>query len=130
MSYNAYTKTQNLEASPGSGRDVEYRLLGQVTAALMDAEAAPTDVAKRVDTVCWNREVWAVFRLDLSNPDNGLPLVLKTQLIDLSHWVDRETFRILNSETIALDGLIDVNKHIIEGLKPKSRVAEPAAVAS
>lgn len=121
MTYNAYTKTQNL--TPESSRDVEYRLLGAVTAALLDAEST-NNVVKRVDAVCWNRDVWATLRRDLTHPQNALPPTIKEQLVDLANWVDRETFRILGGNTTKLDGLIDVNKNIIDGLRPKSQARE------
>lgn len=122
MTYSAYSKTQNL--TPQSSRDVEYRLLGQVTAALMDAEAAQENVAKRVDAISWNREVWAALRRDLTHPANALPQNIKDQLVDLANWVDRETFRILSGDSITVDALIDVNKNIMEGLKPKVKPTE------
>lgn len=122
MTYSAYSKTQNL--TPQSSRDVEYRLLGQVTAALMDAEASQENVAKRVDAISWNREVWAALRRDLTHPANALPQNIKDQLVDLANWVDRETFRILSGDSITMDALIDVNKNIMEGLKPKVKPAE------
>jgi len=120
MSYSAYTQAQN--RAPTSSRDVEYRLLGAVISALIEAEGSGS-VIKRVDAVCWNREVWSVFRMDLKHPDNGLPQEIKDQLVDISKWVDRETFRILGGDTDKLDGLIEVNKNIMNGLKPKDKPA-------
>lgn len=125
MTYSAYSKTQNL--TPQSSRDVEYRLLGQVTAALIEAEENQSNVAKRVDAISWNREVWAVLRRDLTHPSNGLPQSLKDQLVDLANWVDRETFRILSGHSVTVDGLIDVNRNIMDGLKPKGKATENAA---
>ncbi len=116
MTYNAYTKAQNTGAA-ASPRDLEYRLLGAVTAALLEADETGI-VIKRVDAVCWNRDVWAAFRRDLNHPHNALPQNIKDDLIDLAKWVDRETFRILSGETIKMDGLIEVNKNIMNGLKP------------
>lgn len=121
MAYSAYFKTQMNTSSP---RDVEYRLLGQVTALLMEAEESKDNVAKRVDAISWNREVWAVLRRDLTHPDNALPKGLKDQLVDLANWVDRETFRILSGDSITMDALIDVNKNIMDGLKPKTKATE------
>jgi flagellar protein FlaF len=118
MTYSAYSKTQNL--TPQSSRDVEYRLLGQVTVALLDAEANQDNVAKRVDAISWNREVWAALRRDLTHPENGLSAQIKNDLVDLANWVDRETFRILSGDSKTVDALIDVNKNIMEGLKPKA----------
>lgn len=114
MSYAAYAKAQNTSENT---KDIEYRLLGQVTAALLNADES-TQMNKIAESVLWNRDVWAAFRLDLSHTQNGLPEDLKTQLIDLSHWVDRETRDVLDNRS-DLKTLIEVNRNIMEGLKPK-----------
>jgi len=121
MGYDAYKKTQNVSTT--SPRDLEYRLLGSVTAALLDAETDPDQVAKRAEAVCWNREVWAAFRGDLLHQGNQLPQHIKDDLVDLSRWVDRETARVLTGATDKLDGLIEVNKNIMNGLAPPSSPA-------
>lgn len=122
MSYSAYTQTQNRTTE--SPRDVEYRLLGAVTAALMESESSAkdevADTKKRIEAVCWNRDVWSALRLDLTHPENGLPQAIKDDLVDLAKWVDRETYRILRGDTKMLDGLIEVNKNIMSGLKSKN----------
>lgn len=112
--YNAYKRVQNTVDSP---RSIEYRLLGQVTAALLDAQNHPKDAPKRVDAVLWNKSIWSAFRVDLVGADNKLPKDLKARLISLSIWVDRETFDILDNKS-DLQAIIDVNKLIMEGLKP------------
>ena len=121
MSYAAYTKTQNRTTEVP--RDIEYRLLGAVTAALMDADAHEGQVVKRVEAVCWNRDVWVALRLDLTHPQNALPQGIKNELVDLANWIDKETFRILSGTTSKLDGLIEVNKNIMSGLK--AAMSEP-----
>ena len=120
--YSAYRKAQNVTES---SRDIEYRLLAQVTGALIDANAADTPLAKRFDVVLWNRNVWAVLREDLLDPRNQLPKELKLSLVSLSIWVEKETFTILDGQR-ELDALIDVNKSIMDGLKPREFSA-PAA---
>lgn len=130
--YNAYLKAQNATTVQNS-RDTEYRLLGQVTAGLMEAEENPADIKKRMDVLVWNRQVWSVFRMDLYHPENGLPENLRAQLISLSNWIEQETFRILQQPALPLDGLIDVNRNIMDGLKAQvalaSGVAEPVTLS-
>lgn len=120
MTYAAYTKTQNRTTE--SPRDIEYRLLGAVTAALLEAESNP-QVVNRMEAVCWNRDVWGALRMDINHPENALPQAIKDNLLGLAGWVHKETTRILRGETDELDGLISVNKNIMDGLKPKGRTA-------
>ena len=125
MSYAAYTKVQNVAEN---GKDIEYRLLGQVTAALMGADKFGSSMKMVADAVLWNRDVWATFRLDLTHAENGLPQSLKKQLVDLSFWIERETRDVLDSRS-DLKTLIEVNRNIMEGLKPKTNVEEDASFA-
>lgn len=131
--YAAYQQNQNATQSP---REVEYRLLGQVTAALVKAEevyeASKSDIDKKkivVDAVLWNRNVWSAFRVDLLDADNNLPTELKAQLISISLFVERETNAVMNHEA-DLEALIDINKQIMDGLKGQAEqptVPQPPA---
>jgi hypothetical protein len=49
-------------------RETEYRLFGQVTRALIEAEKLPLDeVQKRADVLDWNRRVWTALSNDCSS---------------------------------------------------------------
>ncbi|MFZ4761690.1 MAG: flagellar biosynthesis regulator FlaF [Alphaproteobacteria bacterium] len=111
--YNAYFKTQNATENP---RATEYRLFGNVTAALIEAEETPDDYIKRIEALTWNRDMWATLRIDLNNPDNKLPDDLKVNLISLSIWVEKHTFKVMDNEA-KMKPLIDMNKVIMEGLR-------------
>jgi flagellar protein FlaF len=121
--YGAYSQVQNRTED---SRSVEYRLLAQVTAAMLAARDQADELPKLVDAVLWNRSVWAAFRDDLSHPQNGLPDDVKARLISLSLWVDRETNAVLG-RTSDLDALVDVNRTIMEGLAASQRASVPAA---
>jgi flagellar protein FlaF len=123
--YGAYARTQNVTES---SREVEYRLLAQVTGAMIKARENPDDFRAMVDVALWNRSVWAAFRDDLSHPQNGLPVDLKARLISLSLWVDRETFAVLSKQT-DMEAIIDVNRMVMDGLRASSAQASVAAVA-
>lgn len=111
--YSAYSKATRTVESP---RSIEYRLLGQVTAALMEARREPKDIVKRVDSLLWNKSVWDAFLVDLNHEDNRLPKELKQSLIGLAIWVNRETSLAMDHQA-DLDTLIEVNQNIMEGLR-------------
>jgi len=113
MSYAAYARAQNTTENP---RNVEYKLLGQVTAALMRAEETPNDMHQLMDAVLWNQSVWNAFLADLSHEGNRLPVGLKQGLVSLALWVTRETDRVMDRRT-GVDGLINVNKTVMHGLR-------------
>jgi flagellar protein FlaF len=118
--YAAYQRMQNVAEDP---RAIEYRLLGQVTAALMDAERDPKNAAKLVDAALWNRRVWSAFKVDLLDPGNRLPEALRGKLVSIALWVERETAQILAFKT-DVSWVIGINKSIMDGLRPKA-IPEP-----
>ena len=62
MSLRAYQTTAERAENP---REIEYRLFGQVTRALMEASQAPEDdIATRIDALDWNRRLWSALATD------------------------------------------------------------------
>ena len=124
MSLQAYQQAVQRAEGP---RDTEYRLFAEVTRALIDAAGA-SDLKTRVHALDWNRRLWTALATDCSSSDNRLPDQLRASIISLSMFVGRHT-----SETIrgggSLDLLIEVNRAIMQGLKPGAG-APPAAKAA
>lgn len=117
MSYNGYAtyhSTQNQSVDP---RDVEYRLLAQVTGALMRARENPNDVKPRLEAALWNRNIWSALRVDLSSEGNQLPEALRASLISVSLWIEKETMAVMDGKG-DIDAIIDINRNIMAGLKP------------
>ncbi len=57
MSLQAYKTAATRAKSP---REMEYRLFGQVTRALMHASTVDKlDIATRIDAIDWNRRLWS-----------------------------------------------------------------------
>lgn len=112
MSYSAYGRTQNRVEGP---RQVEYRLLGQVTGALIAAKTQ-ADKRKFFDAVLWNQRVWDAFFHDLMDPGNRLPDELKRLLTRLYWSVRDETDRLIAGRG-DIDVLITVNRNIMDGLR-------------
>lgn len=114
MSLRAY---QQAAARTENGRQGEYRLFGQVTRALIEAEKAdPMDISGRVDALDWNRRIWSALGADCASPDNGLPEVVRAQIISLSIWVSKHTSAVIRREDDDIAALIDINRIIMQGL--------------
>ncbi|MFX4221451.1 MAG: flagellar biosynthesis regulator FlaF [Thalassobaculum sp.] len=120
-SYDAYNRTIKSTATP---RDVEYRLLGQVTAALIKAQERmgesrnkPSVMAEVMDALNWNNQVWDTFVEDVGTEGNMLPRELRAAIVSLGIWVSRETGLVQSGEG-DIESLISVNKAIMRGLNP------------
>ena len=97
-------------------RDLEYRLFGQVTRALMEVAAdGSEDLQKQVDILDWNRRMWGVLASACSDNENQLPGPLRAQIISLSLWVSRHTSAVILKEE-SIEPLIEINRIIMQGL--------------
>ena len=113
MSLQAYQRAAQHAESP---RDVEYRLFGQVTRALMDATTIPEDdFLNRMDALDWNRRMWSALASDCSAPGNAMTPPLRAQIISLSLWVNRHTSAVMRRQE-EVEPLIEINRIIMQGL--------------
>ena len=124
---DAYKKALN---KTSSDRDIEYRLLAQVTASLIEAKEADGDMRvnpKKMRLVAealnWNNEVWTAFMDDCRSSDNRLPEKLRGGILSLAIWVGKETKLAMNGDS-DLEMLIAVNRDIMKGLSV-SETPEP-----
>lgn len=119
MSYQGYAAYGSAQHKTDDPRDLEYRLLAQVTGALIKCKESSSDLRALIDAALWNRDVWSALRVDLSDENNGLPKSLRAAIISVSIWVEKETLRIMDGQG-DLEALIDINRNIMAGLKPES----------
>lgn len=120
MSLNAYKQATQRAESP---REMEYRLFGQVTRALLDAsELDPLQIAGRMDALDWNRRLWTTLANDCSTGGNGLPASVKASIISLSLWVGRHTSAVMRGEE-SFEPLIEINRMMMSALVPASEAA-------
>lgn len=116
MSIKAYQRAQSAAENP---RDVEYRLFGQVTRALIDVETIDRrDFRRLVDAIDWNRRMWSTLAADCTSAGNQLPEAVRAQIISLSLWVSRYSSQVVR-DGAQVGPLIEVNKNIMEGLAPR-----------
>ncbi len=122
MSLKAYQTTQ--QANETSSQ-TEYRLFSDVTRALMAAKGLATLDSKLHDALHWNRQLWSTLATDCAVEGNMLPKQLRASIISISIWVGKYSSQVaLGQEDI--QGLIDINKNIMEGLaaQAQNNVAE------
>ncbi len=119
----AYKQAATRTESP---REMEYRLFGQVTRALMHAASVDaSDIATRIDALDWNRRLWSTLATDCSDPGNAMPMALRAQIISLSLFVNKHSSAIMrDGETF--DVLIDLNRAIMQGLATDPTAAQAA----
>ena len=120
MSLQAYSKAAARTETP---REMEYRLFGQVTRALMEASKADVfDFATRMAALDWNRRLWMALGEDCASPGNQLPEALRAQIISLSIWVQKHTSLVIRREE-DFEALIEINRIIMQGLAPSAAEA-------
>lgn len=113
MSLQAYKTAATRAETP---REMEYRLFGQVTRALMHASTVDrSDIATRIDALDWNRRLWSALATDCSNSDNSMDKGLRAQIISLSLFVGRHSSDIMRGEG-DFETLIDINRMVMQGL--------------
>jgi flagellar biosynthesis activator protein FlaF len=113
MSLQAYQRTASQAEDP---RQLEYRLFGQVTRALMDAsQADPLDLRTRIDALDWNRRLWTVLASDCAREGNQLPDATRAGIISLSLWVQKHSSAVMRREE-DFGPLIEVNRLVMQGL--------------
>jgi len=112
MPVQAYQKAQR--ASENS-RSTEYRLFGQVTGALLDAQNAGAKGAALIDAIDWNRRLWSTLAVDCMDDNNQLSRPLRAQIVSLSLWVTKYSSEVVQ-QGASLEPLIDVNRNVMQGL--------------
>jgi len=121
MSLKAYQTTAQRTENP---RLTEYRLFGQVTRALLDAEKLDrSKIVERMEALDWNRRLWSVLAADCSVEGNGLPDMVRANIISLSIWVTKHTSLVMRNQE-EIGPLIEINRIIMQGLAPNGAEAE------
>lgn len=69
------------------------------------------------EALMFNQKVWSFFQAELSQPDNHTPLELRTNILNLSIYVDKMIFDIMVfPEPQKLTPIIEINLNIAAGL--------------
>lgn len=111
---SAYQKTQLWGMTP---RDAEAAAFVKAAHKLKEAGDDPSDFERYVSALRFNQRLWTIVQANLVEPGSPLPADIKANLMSLSIFVDRETFRALARRSPELlDGLAVIDRHIASGL--------------
>jgi flagellar protein FlaF len=113
MTLQAYQNTQRITED---SRSAEYRLFGQVTGALIDAQKTGPAAAPLVDAVDWNKKLWRTLAADCMDDRNQLPQEVRAKIVSLSLWIAKYSRQVTRNGA-PLDPLIEVNRNMMQGLK-------------
>ena len=123
---DAYTAVEKITAS---GRQLEASALFRSARSLQlaqDGWGSPGFEAKADAALKMNQRIWTFFQSELSAADNPLPAELKSQLLNLIQFIDKQTFDVMAfpaPEKLSI--LISINRNVAAGLS-----AAPAGVAA
>lgn len=112
MSHHAYKNTQRITEDP---RSTEYRLFGQVTGALIDAQKNGVKGGPLAEAIDWNRRLWGTLAADCMDDRNRLPKEVRAQIVSLSMWVTRYSKDVMR-QGASMEPLIEINRTIMQGL--------------
>ncbi len=119
----AYKQAATRTESP---REMEYRLFGQVTRALMHAATVDaSDITTRIDALDWNRRLWSTLATDCADPGKAMTMSLRAQIISLSIFVGKHSSAVMRDGE-SFDILIDLNRSIMQGLNTNPATAAAA----
>jgi flagellar protein FlaF len=113
MTHKAYQNAQVITEDP---RATEYRLFGQVTGALIDAQQKRASGGPLAEAIDWNRKLWRTLASDCLDDRNQLPREVRAQIVSLSLWVSKYSKQVTRTGA-PMDPLIEVNRTIMQGLQ-------------
>ncbi|HTP76481.1 MAG TPA: flagellar biosynthesis regulator FlaF [Rhizomicrobium sp.] len=113
MTLKAYRDTQRVTEDP---RATEYRLFGQVTGALINAQKSGMNGGPLAEAVDWNRTLWRTLAADCMDDRNSLTHDVRAKIVSLSLWVSKYSKEVTRKGA-PLDPLIEVNRTIMQGLQ-------------
>ena len=110
----AYAQTQKTAMPP---REVEAMAFTKAALMLEEAKGQLDDYDSYAAALKFNQLLWTIIQADIVDKENKLPDQLKANILSLSIFVDKQTVKALaNSDASYLESLININKHLAEGL--------------
>ena len=125
MLQNAVQSYASVERQTISGRDTEARVLTKGARMLADCQKnwdAPGRKEKLDAALKFNQKIWSIFQVELSNANNPLSQKLKTDLLNLSGFIDKQIFKAIAfplPENLTM--IIKINQNIAAGLRGSTK---------
>lgn len=112
-----------------SNRQLEAQALSRAAQRLEDSRngAGPDGVASLHAALRHNQKLWTFFQSELLHPDHAMDVTLRKSLLELSLFVDKQTYALLiKPEAKSVQSLIDINRQLAAGLSVHNVAPAPA----
>jgi flagellar biosynthesis activator protein FlaF len=110
----AYNQTKNLALRP---REVEATAFARAAHVLDRARDNVSDYASRVSALTFNQTLWTLIQASVVEKPCHLSAELKANILNLSVFVDRQTFKAIANPTAEnIDILVRIDKSMASGL--------------
>lgn len=121
MLQNAVKAYQLVDKETMSGRETEARVLTQAAMKLIDCQKnweTPNRNLLLDAALKYNQKIWSIFQVEVSKPDNPLPIQIKNNIMHLSRFIDQRIFDTMAfPDAKKLNILIKINQNIAAGLR-------------
>jgi len=118
---------KNVQETTTAGRDLEAHVLTRAARKLAEGvrqwqDGHGSGRENLSEALRNNQRLWTVFQSELADPDNPLPAEMKEYLLNLSLFVDKRTFEMMeNPDPEKIKILIDINMNLAAGLQGSER---------
>lgn len=128
-SYHAKHGYKTVQREMNSDKAIELKVFISVTSALSRVDTSEIGGHVRLaEALVDNAKLWNLLFVDLVNPDNGLPLDLKINLISLAEFTQSHTLKVLGGEA-GHEVLIEINQAVIKGLRQQAELEKAVSLA-
>lgn len=118
----------NVPMATSDPRQVEGWALTETALRMKNAQQQPENEPALLQAVRTNWRLWTIFQASLLEPDCPLPIELRSNILSLANFVDKQTADILaNPVPSKLDILIRINRELAGGLLTQPPSRTPAA---
>lgn len=115
---SAYNRTKRLALPP---REIEAMAFSRAAHLLEKAAEGGSDYAAKVSALKFNQMVWTFIQSSVTEKTCSIPAGLKADILELSLFIDKQTFKALAHATAENIGvLVRINKILASGLLAKA----------
>ncbi len=114
---NPYAVHQRRALETDKSQNVEAWALLELARRLDGLKKTSDDKKEIMRIVRMNWQIWTVFQSALLDPENPLPIEIRSNLLNLANFIDKRSIDILARPSVdQIDILIHINRNIGSGL--------------
>lgn len=99
-----------------NNRRIERDALINAIEAMKSANINGATNVDAIKSCALMQQIWTIMLSDVMNDDNELPIELRARIISIGIWIQKELTLIMSGESQNLNGIIEINHIIADGL--------------